>query len=136
MTEMSHKAPAFICIGPEKTGTTLLYSMLKEHPQVRLPPVKELRYWDEGYNVPPHSISQVLTSHHWHYELLRKRLQKVLKSELKRIVALRWREETDFYWWFNYILGRRSSDWYEGLFSQKFISGDYRHCIIIYRDRE
>jgi hypothetical protein len=34
--------PAFICIGAKKAGTTWLYDQLRQHPQVWLPPVKEI----------------------------------------------------------------------------------------------
>lgn len=118
------KAPNFICIGPEKTGTTLLYSLLQRHPDVRLPPMKELRYWDEGYNVPTHSIGRVLTSKHWHYQLIRRRFFKKALQEFKRLVAFRWQSETEFYWWLRYVWGRRDSKWYESLFDEEFVSGD------------
>jgi hypothetical protein len=36
----------FVCIGAEKAGTTWLYMMLKRHPDIHLPRIKELHYWD------------------------------------------------------------------------------------------
>jgi len=38
--------PSFYCIGAQKAGTTWLHRMLKEHPQIYLPQVKEVHYWD------------------------------------------------------------------------------------------
>jgi hypothetical protein len=39
---MKVKGPDFISIGPHKTGSTWLYSMMREHPGIWLPPKKEL----------------------------------------------------------------------------------------------
>jgi hypothetical protein len=38
--------PDFICIGAQKAGTTWLYRNLGYHPQIWLPPIKELHYFD------------------------------------------------------------------------------------------
>jgi len=38
--------PSFLGIGAQKAGTTWLHEMLKLHPGVGLPTVKELHYWD------------------------------------------------------------------------------------------
>ena len=37
--------PDFIGVGPEKTGTTWIHSRLRRHPDVWVPPIKELRYF-------------------------------------------------------------------------------------------
>lgn len=36
----------FMCIGAQKSGTTWLHRQLRNHPQIWLPPVKELHYFD------------------------------------------------------------------------------------------
>lgn len=41
--------PDFLCIGAQKAGTTWLYMGLVGHPDVWLPPVKELHYFDQLY---------------------------------------------------------------------------------------
>ncbi len=38
--------PDFLGIGAQKSGTTWLYQNLAAHPQVWMPPVKELHYLD------------------------------------------------------------------------------------------
>lgn len=125
MSRKTRGAPDFICIGPEKTGTTLLYTLLQKHPQVSLPPIKELRYWDEGYNIPKHSLRVFFSSDHWHYTLLRKRLKFSFLREIKRLVAFRWREPTDFYWRLDYSLGRHNDDWYERILcAEPLLAGD------------
>lgn len=39
------KLPKFLCVGAQKAGTTWLYSVLKHHPEVFVPMVKELHYF-------------------------------------------------------------------------------------------
>ncbi|HZY67428.1 MAG TPA: sulfotransferase [Devosia sp.] len=39
----------FIGVGTQKAGTTWLWSMLKQHPQVRFSPLKEVHYFDTLY---------------------------------------------------------------------------------------
>lgn len=39
----------FICIGAMKAGTTWLQGALSHHPEIWVPPVKELDYWNEKY---------------------------------------------------------------------------------------
>ena len=38
--------PDFVCIGAQKAGTTWLYKNLNHHPDMWLPPVKEIHYFD------------------------------------------------------------------------------------------
>lgn len=42
--------PDFICIGAQKAGTTWLHQKLGQHPDVWLPAVKELHYFDALYS--------------------------------------------------------------------------------------
>ncbi|MCC5808686.1 MAG: sulfotransferase domain-containing protein [Opitutales bacterium] len=38
--------PDFLCIGAQRCGSSWLYEMLRQHPGLWLPPVKELHYFD------------------------------------------------------------------------------------------
>ncbi len=38
--------PDFVCIGAQKAGTTWLYDNLFSHPELELPPIKELHYFN------------------------------------------------------------------------------------------
>lgn len=50
--------PSFVCIGAQKAGTTWLYRNLAAHPEVWMPPVKELHYFDRAPSYPtPNSLS-------------------------------------------------------------------------------
>jgi hypothetical protein len=56
----------FIAIGPPKTGTTWIYTMLKKHPEVTLPPYKEIRYfWAKAFlkNI---GLMKKLFGRHWY----------------------------------------------------------------------
>lgn len=41
------KSPAFLCIGAQRTASSWLYEILRQHKELWLPPVKELHYLDE-----------------------------------------------------------------------------------------
>ena len=41
--------PAFLIIGAQRSGTTSLYKYLASHPQVRMPFVKEIHYFDLNF---------------------------------------------------------------------------------------
>lgn len=43
--------PYFICIGAQKAGTHWLYDQLNAHPDIWMPPVKELHYFDRRFNI-------------------------------------------------------------------------------------
>lgn len=45
--------PDFLCIGAQKAGTSWLSTVLREHPQIFLPPIHELHYFDRLYKVAP-----------------------------------------------------------------------------------
>lgn len=41
--------PSFLCIGAQKAATSWLYSILRQHPDVWLPPFKEMHFFDDLY---------------------------------------------------------------------------------------
>jgi len=47
--------PFFLCIGAQKAATSWLYQTLVEHPDVWMPPIKELHYFDHLY-VPENRV--------------------------------------------------------------------------------
>jgi hypothetical protein len=47
------RRPRFVCVGAGKAGTTWLWDMLRQHPDVYLPPEKELHYFNDiSYDGP------------------------------------------------------------------------------------
>jgi len=49
----------FLGIGAQKAGTTWLYEMLRQHPQISFPLKKEVHYWNKQY--PKKSINDYLS---------------------------------------------------------------------------
>jgi len=41
--------PNFICVGAEKAGTTPLFGLLKQHPDIFMPPIKETHYFSRNF---------------------------------------------------------------------------------------
>lgn len=123
MVETSKK-PDFICIGPEKTATTWLFSVLHGHPQVWLPPYKELCFLTEGNLVPEHSLKNLLFSSHWHCRELR----RILLRNTVKMLLLRRTESfgplESFAWVMRYMFREHSFEWYASLFDK----GDGRLC--------
>lgn len=123
------KNPNFMCIGPEKTGTSWLYKNLRVHPQVFLPAVKEIRYfWEKSY-LPEQDISQRLTNSHWHNELYRNYLTKRVdfyQNNAERMSIENPKLVKQLIWDFKYLLLPRDDDWYFSLFAghDDCITGD------------
>ncbi len=123
------KKPTFICIGPEKTGTSWLYDNLKAHPQVYLPHIKEIRYFWEKAFLPNQDITKRLTNSHWHNELYRNYLKKRVNFYLDNQDKLS-KDNSDLIdnliWDFKYLLFPHDDNWYFSLFkdSQGKVTGD------------
>lgn len=58
--------PSFICIGTQKAATTWLTVCLRAHPDVWIPPIKELHYFDlrESADYPRHRVWQLAERMH------------------------------------------------------------------------
>ncbi|TYO91290.1 sulfotransferase [Oceanicella actignis] len=98
--------PDFICIGGQRCGTTWLYHALRCAPGIWTPPVKELHHFDvgaQGVEVWPYRYRRHLRSRAAHYA-------GRLAGRRDAIV--------DPLWDARYFLGRRSDDWYAGLFAR------------------
>jgi hypothetical protein len=111
------KFPSFLGIGAPRAGTTWLHTNLKRHPQLWLPPLKELHYFDyqrpgasSYYPVP--DVRVRLMSWWWWY--------RHSKQILGRLVRFRAR----FRWTMRYVFGRRNDRWYASLFRTDRISGE------------
>ena len=96
--------PAFLGIGAPRSGTTWLHRNLGQHPEVWLPPVKEIHYFDQRRG--PRRSNRYYRAH------LRKRSRRFLqrKTWLSHSFARELRWDLDFF------LRRRNNRWYEGVF--------------------
>ncbi len=99
--------PNFMCIGAQKSGTSWLYKNIRHHPEIWLPPVKELHYFDKETLKP------------WMIILLLGGPQKRIK--LRRLITKRaWpsaKKGQDIGWFLRYFFLPQNDDWYASLFS-------------------
>jgi hypothetical protein len=123
---MAHQRPHFLHVGPERTGTTWLYSMLAQHPDVCLNPVKEIRYFPELDLHPGENLLRRFIGGDWHNIDYRKKLMRRTKFYLKHPPSDR-PSFKRLAWDCQYFFGRRSDDWFERLFSSKELklTGDF-----------
>ena len=101
--------PRFLGIGAQKAGTTWLYENLRRHPQLWLPPVKELHYLDQK---PPR-----LTKRLFGKTAPMRTARQHLREQLLGFVSGRSRWE-DLAWAARYCLLPRSDAWYRSLFPE------------------
>jgi Sulfotransferase family len=92
MKEARPRGPDFLVIGAQRAGTTWLHQVLRRHPSLWLPPVKELHYFDK-----------LSHQHTWDDD---KRWRRALMSGRHSLDP----------WHLKYLLGKRSDDWYVSLF--------------------
>ena len=115
--------PDFIGIGPPKTGTTWIYENLSTHPQVAMPPDKEIRYFWERYFVGTLNLRELLSSDHWHVRGRRTFHKNRFRKHFSDLVTLKLNFK-ELRWDLNYLSGNRTDRWYASLFQQNVISGD------------
>ncbi|MDH3692216.1 MAG: sulfotransferase, partial [Gammaproteobacteria bacterium] len=102
--------PTFLGIGTTKAGTTWLYANLREHPQIWLPPIKEIHYFDskeKEFSEKDHNRFEFKRRgfQYWRYRI-RKRLDE-------GHLSLSWRH---IIWYCRYFSGKRDDNWYSSLF--------------------
>ncbi|MEO0422384.1 MAG: sulfotransferase [Pseudomonadota bacterium] len=118
----ARRQPTFLCIGAPKCGTTWLYQQLATHPEVWLPPEKEVRYFNkrypiEGSEAPPGRRMG------W-FGLFRDHPRRVIQRALRR--ALSPRAGFPIPWMIKFLRGPGDFDWYASLFdpARGRVSGD------------
>lgn len=94
--------PSFVCIGAQKAGTTWLYDNLYQHPDVWLPQVKEIHFFN---TVCPHErlIGVEVHNHLRPIEIFR------LFTKSPSLKNLRWLKK--------FFYGPKTTQWYCDLFS-------------------
>lgn len=112
-----HHRPSFICVRPERTGTSWLYATLQPHPDIFLTPVKEIRYFYETLEYPGEGWRARLSkAGDWHARDYRAYLKEriVHYRQNPRDLFLNWRRVL---WDYRYIFGKRGNNWYFSLFA-------------------
>lgn len=115
--------PDFLGIGPPKTATSWMYDALAAHPEVSMPPMKEIGYFWGRYFLPRSSVFSRFLGKHWFYQTRRNQLRESLRGHGKRILRLR----PDFpglSWDMRYLFRPHTEGWYLSLFDSTKASGD------------
>jgi hypothetical protein len=113
------QAPDFLGIGMERAGTSWLFTMLASHPEIWVPPIKELHYFDV--------IAPDMYAKH-------RRHREHLLARCKQKAAIFWKCKTrpEFYknnapeyfdWDRRFFTGPMDDGWYRSLFDEKFTRG-------------
>jgi Sulfotransferase family len=118
-TAPSHQhAIDFLGIGAQKAGTTWLWSTLRKHPGIWMPPLKELHYWDRSSAYPSPSflasnqLRQRLFGREDHNRDFRRQCWRQLRSALAR------RDWPVLRWQLRYYFGTYDDEWYLSLFAE------------------
>ena len=112
----NNSLPHFLGIGAQKVGTTWLWANLREHPEVWMPPFKEIHYFSRS---PAYASPNWLASEGLHSRLfgrqprdifwrtwLRSRVREHLRRPNLPLIRWEWR----------FFFGRYNDDWYASLF--------------------
>ncbi len=97
--------PDFLGIGAQKAGTTWLYANLKKHPDLWLPPIKELHYFNYRQDDYMQNPIDKFKSKYW---------QKIFWEQINS--AMRDKDLAMLKWNLRYFLGRQNDEWYASLF--------------------
>ncbi len=101
----SAKLPMFLGIGAQRSGSTWLHENLKPHPEIWLPPTKEIHYFNDLRDGP------------FFCERYRSKFRIRAGLTKNSILKGEW-SFADFKWDLKYLLMPRSDKWYTSLFSQ------------------
>jgi hypothetical protein len=102
--------PRFLGIGAQKAGTTWLYQNLRAHPDVWLPPEKELHYFDEKRSARGATLTRMVgrssEAARWRRQFRRHARRTVRATSMHELRWLR-----------NYFFGAWDDRWYVSLFA-------------------
>ena len=105
--------PDFIGIGAQKSGTTWLSRNLQLHPEVWMPDIKELHYFNDRINDPRNTVFRLyrkLTADRAIDRRWRRQVKNRLRRHRKRF------SKKDFLWDLKYYAGKPTDEWYVSLF--------------------
>jgi hypothetical protein len=132
--------PNFLGVGVPKAGTTWLTSNLRRHPDIWLPPRKELHYFTRSLSYPSASLLATAGVVHRLFgpEPHNRRWRKRALEHLKRLCTQRNRRRAS--WELRYFFGHYGDAWYASLFrgGRHKTSGEFTpaYCILDQPDIE
>ena len=101
--------PDFIGIGAQKAGTTWLHSNLQAHPEVWMPPIKELHYFDEKVELEGGFVQRLRGDRpadtRW-----RRQIRTRIRGPLEMVSS------RELSWDLRYFFGTPGDGWYAALF--------------------
>jgi hypothetical protein len=106
--------PDFVGIGAQKAGTTWLGHNLQLHPQIWMPDIKELHYFDERVNDPRNPVSRL------HGKMTGKgAVDRRWRRQVGKRLRRQWRRPSleDLLWDLRYYAGAPGDGWYASLFA-------------------
>ena len=112
------RKPDFLGIGAPRTGSSWLWLAMLEHPQIWMPPRKELHYFTRNEKYP--TPGQLSKDYAWQRLFGRDQNCRKWKQELGKDVSrvldgrMKW---ADVPWLVRYYFGTVNNDWYFSLFS-------------------
>lgn len=116
-TTTEFRAPGFLGIGAPRCGTTWLHFNLNSHPQLWVPPLKELHYWDilrpgSDQDYPDRDRSMTSLKIYWRW------------MHYRAILYRSFRGRIDLSWAVRYMTGFYSDRWYAKLFPTDRLAGE------------
>jgi len=110
----------FMGIGAARSGSTWLWSVLNQHPEIWMPPIKELHYFDRSIDYPSPSIlaDDRFINRIYGKEVHNAAFRVLFFRSLGKTILLpkKWGE---LGWKLRYFLGTYDDKWYFSLFDNK-----------------
>lgn len=114
----TYNKPDFIGIGGARCGSGWLFENLKKHPDVWLPDIKELHYFDRSPNYPsPNRLAEenvwirLFGKDHFHSNFRPFFIKNIIKSIL-------FPHKQSLAWTCKYFLGKPNNSWYHALLNK------------------
>ncbi|MGH7884172.1 MAG: sulfotransferase [Thermodesulfobacteriota bacterium] len=106
----------FMGIGAQKSATTWLSENLKKHPEIWMPPIKELHYFDRlSFYKSDNNFSKTSSLKHY----LKNRTKYTnRKFQLKKLIETAANDPSDLLWLYRYFFSEPDDNWYMDLFKK------------------
>ena len=113
---MNRSSPHFLGIGAQKAGTTWLWANLREHPDIWMPPIKELHYFTRSpsYPSPNWLASEGLKARFFGQQPRDLFMRRWLISRLKK--HLPFPDFSLLRWEWRFFFRQYDDEWYTSLF--------------------
>ncbi len=117
--------PTFLGIGAQRAGTSWLYSQLIKHPEIWMPPVKEIHFFARFQHYPsPNDLATTSPHSRIFGSKSRERLRVIagIKAISEHVMKGNLHQAR---WWSKWTFGYYNEDWYSGLFS---LAESHKEC--------